>query len=232
MGGKVSSTNSYNWTKSRKQRSALFAKFLNIILYTKYIDLVPHSILLEDILFPTKTDNWSEQEYNIWSLLLNLLEERTSLGYINKVKIYEKTYLEMKFVNEIYDESFKDLIECLNNDYYYWKSSLKILAKNVQDDLKRSLPPSSKSDDSDDVHSTNSSSVEITLSPPKKQFGDIVPFEQVEELLNKVQLQYGIIYKKKGCKSFNKNVWIWEKSNKSSRDSKSSKTSNLNPLDL
>ncbi|CAI2170524.1 17465_t:CDS:1 [Funneliformis geosporum] len=230
MGGKVSSTNSYNWTKSRKQRSALFAKFLNIILYTKYIDLVPHSILLEDFLFPTKTDNWSEQEYNIWSLLLNLLEKRTSLGYINKVKIYEKTYLEMKFVNEIYDESFKDLIECLKNDYYYWKSSLKVLAKNVQDDLKKSLPPSN-SDDSD-VHSTNSSSIEITLLPPKKQFGDTFPFEKVEELLNKVQLQYGIIYKKEGSKTSNKNVWIWEKSNKSNIDSKTSKSSNLKLLDL
>ncbi|CAG8467845.1 7440_t:CDS:2 [Funneliformis mosseae] len=209
MGGKFSS----NWTKSRKQRSALFAKFLNILLYTKYIDLVPHSILLEDILFPTKMDNWSEQEYNIWSLLLNLLEERTSKGYINKVKLYEKTYLEMKFVNELYDESFKDLIDCLNNDYYYWKNSLKILAKNVQDDLKRSLPSSSNSDDSD-VHSTISSSVDIPLLPPKKQFGDLVPFEKVEELLKKVQLQFGIIYKTKGYKASNKNVWIWEKSNR------------------
>ena len=76
MGGKFSTYKhkSFHWTKPRKKRSALFTRFLSVLLYTRSYDLFPNSILfIEDIPFPTDTDNWSMQEYNIWSSLLNVL---------------------------------------------------------------------------------------------------------------------------------------------------------------
>ncbi|CAG8551224.1 19016_t:CDS:2 [Rhizophagus irregularis] len=56
MGGKVSSykNKSFNWTRQRKKRSALFTRFLSVLLYTKNHDLIPNSILLDDIPFPTR----------------------------------------------------------------------------------------------------------------------------------------------------------------------------------
>src|SRR6266542_7150124 len=236
MGGKITSTyknnkhNPFCWKKSRKQRSSLFAKFLNLLLYTKNHDLIPHSILLEEIPFPTDTDNWSMQEYHIWSSSLELLNIRSNYGCVNKVKLNEKVYIEMKFLNDMYDVGFSLLIDHLRSDYYYWKYSQDILDENIQDDsitTKRSFSPVSSNSDDHSTISTISSYVEsyhlFSLSPPKKRFGDKVPFEKVEELLINVQLKYGTIRKKKGYN----NVWIWKESN---RDSGNGVMSNLQLL--
>ena len=141
MGGKFSTYKhkSFHWTKPRKKRSALFTRFLSVLLYTRSYDLFPNSILLEDILFPTDTDNWSMQEYNIWSSLLNVLEIRSSNSSINRIELQGKNYVEMKFINEIYDVGFNMLIDCLRNDVYYWKKSQNISEQSII--TKRSLSP-------------------------------------------------------------------------------------------
>jgi hypothetical protein len=215
MGGKVSSykNKSFNWTRQRKKRSALFTKFLSVLLYTKNHDLIPNSILLDDIPFPTSTENWSAQEYNIWSSLLNVLEIRSNYGKINKVELDGKNYVELKFVNEIYDGGLDILIDYLRSDDYYWKKSQNILGDNIQKSFivpRRPLSPiSCYSDYSID-----------NLNTFDDIDNDIIPFEKVEELLIKFKLQkdkYGMISKGKN-KSYKSasNILIWKKSNRDS----------------
>ncbi|GBC09106.1 hypothetical protein RclHR1_08600004 [Rhizophagus clarus] len=217
MGGKVSSykNKSFNWqTRQRKKRSALFTKFLSVLLYTKNHDLIPNSILLDDIPFPTNAVNWSPQEYNIWSSLLNVLEIRSHNRTINKVELNGKNYIELTFINEIYDVGLNILIDYLRNDEYYWKKSQSILEDNIQEKFivpKRPLSPMS-------VYSDCSVDVLDNLDIFDDVNNDVIPFEKVEELLIKFQLQkdkYGL-FKKEKIKSSVNNVWIWKKSNRDS----------------
>ena len=101
MGARFSSNKSFNWSNSRKKRSVLFTKFLYVLLYTRSHDLIPNSILLEDIPFPTNRYNWSLREYNIWSSLLEVFKIRSNFeNSICKVEIHGKKYVEMKFIND------------------------------------------------------------------------------------------------------------------------------------
>lgn len=213
MGGKVSSykNKSFNWqTRQRKKRSALFTKFLSVLLYTKNHDLIPNSILLDDIPFPTSAENWSPQEYNIWSSLLNVLEVRSHHRTINKVELNGKNYIELTFINEMYDSGLNILIDYLRNDDYYWKKSQSILEDNTQKKFivpKRPLSPMS-------IYSDYSLDVLDIFDDVNN---DVIPFEKVEELLIKFQLQkdkFGLFRKEKNKSA--SNVWIWKKSNRDS----------------
>ncbi|CAB4388220.1 hypothetical protein RhiirA5_358781 [Rhizophagus irregularis] len=215
MGGKVSSykNKSFNWTRQRKKRSALFTRFLSVLLYTKNHDLIPNSILLDDIPFPTSTENWTAREYNIWSSLLNVLEIRSNYGKINKVELNGKNYIELKFVNEIYDGGLNTLIDYLRNDDYYWKKSQNVLGENFQSNFiipRRPLSPVSfYSDYSLDIYDNLDILDDIN--------NDIISFEKVDELLIRFQLQkdkFGMFSKGKN-KSVS-NIWIWKKSNRDS----------------
>src|SRR6266542_2417774 len=201
MGGKVSSyrNKSFNWTKQRKKRAVLFTKFLRVLLYTRNHDIIPNSILFEDIPFPTSIENWSMQEYNIWSSLINLLDIRSKNRAVNKVELNGKNYVEMGFVNGIYDDDgFNILIDYLRNDDYYWKKSQNILEENIQENFivpRRSLSPIS-------FHSDYSLEA-LDIFDDYDQ-SDIIPFEKVKELLIKFQLQkdkFGLSRKVKKNKS-------------------------------
>ncbi|RIA93150.1 hypothetical protein C1645_763157 [Glomus cerebriforme] len=215
MGGKFSShkNKSFHWSKPHKKRSALFTKFLTVLLYTRNHDLIPNSILLEDIPFPTNNENWSVNEYNIWFSLLKLLEIRSKERTINKIEINGKNYVEMSFINNFYDdEGFNNLIEHLRNDDYYWKKSQNILEGIIQENIvvpKRSLSPTSFCSD-------------YTLDGITYDDGDVIDDIKIEQLLIKFQLykdKYGLISKekKKNYNNVANNIWIWKKPNRHSR---------------
>jgi hypothetical protein len=126
----------------------------------------------------------------------------------------------MKFINEIYDVGFNTLIDSLRNDAYYWKKSQSILEQGII--TRRSLSPVSFYSD-------------YSLDILDNVCDIAAPFEKVEELLIKFQLQkekYGIIIgrKEKNKKAIDNNVLIWKISNRNSGSSGSSGGSEISIL--